>query len=192
MRTLLGCLASATVLCLLTAGCGTVARNETSPSPQNNPNVRAQQTEPRAKPITDSKAVAKHLESLAMGIPGVHNAHCVIAGNVAVVGIDVDSKLERSRIGTIKYSVAEAFRKDPYGVNAVVTADMDLSERLKEIGADIRNGRPIQGFSEEMADIIGRIVPQLPRDTMPKDEHTESIKQAPRMNEKSLNHDARR
>jgi len=161
-----------------------VARNETSPSPQNNPNVRVQQTEPRAKPITDSRSVANHLESLAKGIPGVRNAHCVIAGNVAVVGIDVDSKLERSRIGTIKYSVAEAFRKDPYGINAIVTADMDLSERLNEIGADIRNGRPIQGFSEEMADIIGRIVPQMPRDTLPKDEHTEQSRtnQAPKIN----------
>lgn len=167
MRTILSCLASATVICLITAGCGTVARNETSPSPQNNSRVKAQQTEPRAKAITDPRKVAVHLESLAKGISGVNNAHCVIAGNLAVVGIDVDRKLDRSRVGTIKYSVAEAFRKDPYGVNAIVTADIDLSQRLNEIGADIRRGRPIQGFSEEMADIIGRIVPQLPRDTEP-------------------------
>jgi len=168
MRSFFSCLASVTVVCLLAAGCGTVARNETSPSPQNNARVKAQQTAPRAKAITDPRKVELHLESLAKGIPGVKNAHCVIAGNMAVVGIDVDSKLDRSRIGTIKYSVAEAFRKDPYGVDAVVTADVDLAQRLREIGADMRRGRPIQGFAEEMSDIIGRIVPQMPRDTVPQ------------------------
>ncbi len=166
MRSFLSCLASVTVICLLAAGCGTVARNETSPSPQNNDRVRAQQTTPRAKAITDPRKVELHLESLAKRIPGVKNAHCVIAGNLAVVGIDVDSKLDRSRIGTIKYSVAEAFRKDPYGIDAVVTADIDLAQRLREIGADVRRGRPVQGFAEEMSDIIGRIVPQMPRDTL--------------------------
>nr|WP_233516705.1 YhcN/YlaJ family sporulation lipoprotein [Paenibacillus curdlanolyticus] len=169
MRSFLSCLASATVICLLVAGCGTVARNETSPSPQNNNRVKAQQTEPRAKQISDPKQVQVHLEELAKGIHGVKNAHCVIAGNLAVVGIDVDSTLDRARIGTIKYSVAEAFRKDPYGIDAVVTADMDLSQRLREIGADIRRGRPFAGFAEEMSDIIGRIVPQMPRDTIPRE-----------------------
>jgi YhcN/YlaJ family sporulation lipoprotein len=161
-------LVSAMILCLLATGCGTVARNETSPSPQNNQGVRAQQEVPRHKVILSSKQTAAHLETLAKRIPGVRGAHCVVFNNTAIVGIDVDGHLERSRVGTIKYSVAEAFRKDPLGVNAVVTADMDLSHRLWEIQADIRRGRPIAGFTEEMADIIGRIVPQLPRDTQPK------------------------
>ncbi|GFN30374.1 YhcN/YlaJ family sporulation lipoprotein [Paenibacillus xylaniclasticus] len=181
MRSFFNCLASITILSLLIAGCGTVARNETSPSPQNNARIKAQQTAPRAKAITDPRQVELHLESLAKGIPGVKNAHCVIAGNIAVVGIDVDSKLDRSRIGTIKYSVAEAFRKDPYGVDAIVTADIDLAQRLREIGADIRRGRPVQGFAEEMSDIIGRIVPQMPRDTIPQP-NDPSASKSPRMN----------
>ena len=39
-------LVSALVLCLLATGCGTVARNETSPSPQNNKRVKVQQSTP--------------------------------------------------------------------------------------------------------------------------------------------------
>ncbi|MFC4103935.1 YhcN/YlaJ family sporulation lipoprotein [Paenibacillus xanthanilyticus] len=161
-------LVAAMLLCLLATGCGTVARNETSPSPQNDDRVRAQQTAPRKKEISSPKQVAAHLELLAKQIPGVKGAHCVVMGNTAVVGIDVDGKLERSRVGTLKYAVAEAFRKDPYGVDAIVTADMDLAQRLQEVRADWNRGRPIAGFAEEMADIIGRIVPQLPRDTMPE------------------------
>ncbi|WP_274651876.1 YhcN/YlaJ family sporulation lipoprotein [Paenibacillus humicola] len=156
---------SALFLSLLTAGCGTVARNETSPSPQNNAGVHVQQSVPREMDVAGPEQVTVHLERLAASIPGVQGAHCVVLGNTAVVGIDVDGKLDRSRVGTLKYAVAEAFRKDPYGVNAVVTADMDLTQRLQEIGADIRRGRPIAGFAEEMADIVGRIVPQLPRNT---------------------------
>ncbi|AZN40505.1 YhcN/YlaJ family sporulation lipoprotein [Paenibacillus albus] len=160
-------LVSAIILCLLATGCNTVARNETSPSPQNDNRVRAQQSAPQKKQISNSKQVAAHLESLARGVPGVKAAHCVVFKNTAVVGIDVAGNLDRSRVGTIKYAVAEAFRKDPYGIDAVVTADMDLSTRLKEVQADIKRGRPFAGMAEEMADIIGRIVPQLPRDVQP-------------------------
>jgi YhcN/YlaJ family sporulation lipoprotein len=161
-------LVSAMVLLLLATGCGTVARNETSPSPQNNPGVRAQQDVPRRQVISSPNEVAAHLEALAASVPGVKAARCVVFRNTAIVGIDVDSRMERSRVGTVKYAVAEAFRKDPYGVNAVVTADIDMNRRLQEIGADIRRGRPIAGFAEELADIIGRIVPQLPRNTVPE------------------------
>ncbi len=157
-------------LCLLMAGCGSGSRNNISPSPHNNNGMTTQQTHPRTLAEVDNNQVAAHLEALAQSVPGVNKAHCVIMGNKAVVGIDVDEHLERSRVGTIKYSVAEAFRKDPYGIDAIVTADMDLSGRLKEIGADIRRGRPIAGFAEEMADIIGRIVPQVPRDTPPAED----------------------
>lgn len=72
--------------------------------------------------------------------------------------------MDRSKIGTIKYSVAEALRKDPYGANAIVTADMDLDQRLRNIRDKSRQGLVVKGFAEEMADIIGRIMPQLPED----------------------------
>ncbi|GJM81317.1 hypothetical protein HMSSN139_38130 [Paenibacillus sp. HMSSN-139] len=108
-----------------------------------------------------------YLEQLVKKVPGVKGAHCVIMGKTAIVGIDVDSRLERARVGSIKYTVAEALRKDPHGAGAIVTADMDLNQRITEIGNKIRDGRPVSGFATELADIIGRIVPQLPNDTRP-------------------------
>jgi len=158
------------VIVLLTAsGCSNLAKNGASPSAQNNNQqnnrqVRVQQTVPPKQEMKNASAVAERLEQLALSVPGVRNATTVVIGNTAIVGIDVDGNLDRSRVGTMKYSVAEALRKDPYGVHAVVTADLDIRNRLTEIRKDIRAGRPISGFAGELADMIGRIMPQLPKD----------------------------
>lgn len=116
-------------------------------------------------------AHAEHLEKLAERIPQVHHATCVILGPIAIVGIDVDGKLEREKVDTIKYSVAETLRNDPLGLQAVVTADIDMYQRLVEIREHARNGRPIAGFANELADMIGRIMPQLSNETIPQTEH---------------------
>jgi len=125
--------------------------------------VRVQQTATE-QDKERTRATEARLEQLAESIQEVQHANCVIVGDTAVVGIDVGGDVDRSRVGTIKYAVAEALRKDPVGIDAIVTADMDLNYRLQEIRQDIQNGRPMQGIAEELADIVGRIVPQLPRD----------------------------
>ncbi|WP_168120668.1 YhcN/YlaJ family sporulation lipoprotein [Paenibacillus sp. HB172176] len=152
---------------LLLSGCGANANPDSSPSQHNNGSLHAQENGAGKKLIEDRSAVEAHLEELAKGVDGVNDANCVIIGNTAIVGINVNGSVERSRVGTIKYSVAEAFHNDPYGIDAIVTADIDIRDRLKEIGADIRNGRPLSGFANEMADIIGRLIPQLPRNIAP-------------------------
>ncbi len=110
----------------------------------------------------NSQQVSQHLVELITGIPGVEDATAVVLGRYAVVGIDVDSKLDASRTGTIKYSVAEALKKDPYGANAVVTADPDTVQRLREMGRQIRQGHPIGGIIRELSAIVGRLMPQVP------------------------------
>ncbi|MFC5467142.1 YhcN/YlaJ family sporulation lipoprotein [Cohnella suwonensis] len=153
-------------LALGPAGCG---NNSKSSAPESSSvRYQAQQAgNATEKTLSNPKQVSAHLESLARGVEGVKSANCVVFGKFAVVGIDVDSKMERSKVGTIKYAVAEAFRKDPYGIDAVVTADIDMAQRLREIRADTRAGRPIAGFAEELADIVGRLVPQIPRNVIP-------------------------
>ncbi|TXK77126.1 YhcN/YlaJ family sporulation lipoprotein [Paenibacillus sp. N3.4] len=149
---------------ILVTGCSQAPKNGASPQNTSQNQVKVQQIAPQKLEIKDSKAVAERLENLAASIPQVESAHCVVFGNTAVVGINVNKEMDRSRVGTVKYSVAEALKKDPYGVNAIVTADMDLDQRLRDIRDNIKEGRPITGFAEQMADIMGRIMPQLPRD----------------------------
>ena len=108
--------------------------------------------------------IAEHLVDLATKNPDVKDATAVVAGNYAVVGIDVDKDLERSRVGSVKYSVAETLKDDPYGAKAVVVADADTVERLREMRKDIQNGKPVSGIMDELAAIVGRLMPQIPYD----------------------------
>lgn len=164
---------------LLLLGCAKTGTDGAA-SPEQ---VKTKQTIPADPELTNGMDVSEHLEQLAKSVPNVKDANCVVIGNTAIVGIDVDAHLDRSRVGTIKYSVAEALRKDPYGVHAVVTADIDIAQRIREIAADVRQGKPISGFAEELADIVGRIVPQLPKDIVPRDEQPNG-KQEPKLDKK--------
>lgn len=156
------------LLLLVAAGCGKTPQGAApSPDGQTNPQIKVQQTLPPPQDIKNPQEVAAHLEEIAQRVPRVNAAHCVVFGNTAIVGIDIDKELDRAKVGTIKYSVAEALRKDPYGANAIVTADMDLDQRLKQIRDNIRAGKPISGFANELAAIIGRIMPQLPQNVNP-------------------------
>lgn len=125
--------------------------------------------------------ISKHLVRLASSMPSVNDATAVVLGRYAIVGIDVDKNLDRSEVGSIKYSVAESLKNDPHGARAVVVADPDINARLKEIYADIQNGKPVQGILNELADISGRLIPEIPADMIeptPANHSTEKPKQS--------------
>jgi YhcN/YlaJ family sporulation lipoprotein len=121
--------------------------------------------------------ISKRLVELATSIPNVKDATAVVLGRYAIVGIDVSGDIERSQVGTIKYSVAESLKEDPYGAKAIVVADADTNARLKEIQGDIKKGRPVQGIMEELADVAGRLIPEIPADMVdPNPKTTEKQK----------------
>lgn len=113
---------------------------------------------------------ADHLKSIAKSIPQVSDAYCLTVGNLAIVAIDVEPTLDRSKVDTIKYSVAQALKKDPDGASALVTADLDLTQNVREISAQVSAGHPIAAFTNELGDILGRLIPQLPQDTVDREE----------------------
>src|SRR5690625_4585834 len=108
------------------------------------------------------KQMANHLANVANDVPQVNDAVAVVAGPYAVVGIDVDKDLDRTRVGSIKYSVAEALQHDPYGKTAVVVADADVMERLRGMGDKISQGQPVQGVDDEHSAMVGRYMPDFP------------------------------
>jgi YhcN/YlaJ family sporulation lipoprotein len=110
--------------------------------------------------------IARHLAEVANRVPNVDDAAALVIGKYAIVGIDVNDKIDASRVGTIKYSVAESLQKDPYGANAIIIADPDLYTRLKNIVREVNNGRPVQAFMNEIADIVGRVMPEIPSDLL--------------------------
>ncbi|MDA5108732.1 YhcN/YlaJ family sporulation lipoprotein [Brevibacillus thermoruber] len=145
---------------------------------------RVQQTAPSPAYNQSPQATANRLVQLATRVKNVNNATAVVLGKWAVVGIDVNAHLDRPEVGVIKYSVAEALKEDPQGANAIVTADPDIVQRLREMAADIQRGHPVAGFAEELGDIVGRLMPQFPRDVR-KREETPSRENEQRINKSS-------
>ncbi|MBR3206441.1 MAG: YhcN/YlaJ family sporulation lipoprotein [Bacillus sp. (in: Bacteria)] len=121
----------------------------------------------QARPSTD---VAEHLVNVTEHVADVNDATAIVIGRYAVVGIDVKDDLDRSKVETIKYSVAKALRNDPEGANAVVVADPDTVSRLKEMGKEIQAGRPVSGIMDELAAIVGRVMPEMPKNEIERNE----------------------
>lgn len=157
---------SIAIIPLLLIGCGMGNKNPGNTNGNTNVTVqekqRVPQTNEQQKQNLSATETANRLADLATKVPNVNDATVIVMGNTAIVGIDVNAKLDRPRVGTIKYTVAEALKKDPYGKTAIVIADPDVVQRIREMNQDIKRGRPIAGFAEELADIAGRFMPQLP------------------------------
>jgi YhcN/YlaJ family sporulation lipoprotein len=148
---------------LLVVGCQQKDSNSLADKEQrNNQFVNVKNSDPRESPDLRYNEMAQHLAELASDVPNVNDAAAVVAGPYAVVGIDVDKDLDRSRVGTIKYSVVEALQHDPYGKTAVVVADADVMERLRGMGNKISQGHPVYGFVDELSAIVGRYMPEFP------------------------------
>ncbi|MFA9557314.1 YhcN/YlaJ family sporulation lipoprotein [Evansella sp. AB-rgal1] len=106
--------------------------------------------------------VANHLAQLSIRVPEVNNATAIVIGPYALVGINVSGEIDQSEVGSIKYQVAEALASDPYGASAAVTADPDVIDRIKEMRVEMGQGRPIAAIMNELAAIIGRVIPVVP------------------------------
>ncbi|MCL6585828.1 MAG: YhcN/YlaJ family sporulation lipoprotein [Anoxybacillus sp.] len=133
-------------------------------SPNDESLVRVKNTVNEKVQTKSGQQIAHHLADLANRVPNVEDATVLVVGKYAVVGIDVKDNIDRSRVGTVKYSVAESLQKDPYGANAIIIADPDLYTRLRNIARQVDNGRPVQSVMNELAAIVSRVMPEIPSD----------------------------
>lgn len=158
------------------------ALNQPAPNQHQAKTQAVHQTEPKPVYNQSPQAKSQRLSQLASRVKKVKSATAVVAGNWAVVGITVDPALDRPEVGVIKYSVAEALKADPQGANAIVTANPAIVQRLREMSADMRQGKPIKGIAEELSDIVGRIMPQLPRNVQQNEQPQNRRNQLQRTN----------
>ncbi len=184
-------LISLLILTLVLAACSNKNEVGYNANQNSNPNkpITVKNSNYKQVERKSGQQISKHLVDLTTGIPDVKDATAVVIGKYAFVGIDVDSNVERSKVGSIKYSVAEALKDDPYGAKAIVVADPDLYARLKEINKDIRKGEPLKGIMNELSDISGRLMPEIPKSlkqTNPENAPKEPKKQMNNKKEKQL------
>nr|WP_276513926.1 YhcN/YlaJ family sporulation lipoprotein [Bacillus sonorensis] len=152
-----------TVMLLSACGIQNNARDNANELPGNKP-VQVKNTAQEPVNREDGQAISRRLVKITESVPGVNDATAIVLGRLAVVGIDVKDNLERSKVESIKYSVAQALQNDPYGANAAVVADPDTVNRLRAMGKEIQAGRPVKGILDELAAIVGRVLPEVPND----------------------------
>lgn len=174
-------------ICIFLVACQ--SNNNDNALPTKNDNNRVTQVKnssPNTKKNLTNRQVSDHLANVAGKVPNVIDAAALIAGPYAVVGINVDKDLDKSRVGTIKYSVTEALHHDPYGRTAVVVADADITQRLRSMGNKIKQGHPVQGIVDELAAIVGRYIPEVPIKENQPDEPDQNKKVIPKEDKQDL------
>ncbi|MBD1224429.1 YhcN/YlaJ family sporulation lipoprotein [Virgibacillus halodenitrificans] len=158
------------IIMFVISGCQQNEEEALESKENNQQFLQVKNSEPTDLQNLSNKEIADRLANIASDVPNVRGASAVVAGPYAVVGIDVDKDLDRSRVGTLKYSVSEALYHDPYGKTAVVVADADATERIRNMGNKIKQGHPVQGVVDELAAIVGRYMPDFPiQDDQPVD-----------------------
>jgi YhcN/YlaJ family sporulation lipoprotein len=108
--------------------------------------------------LTDA---ANDIANTVNRIPGVERAAVLLTGKTALVGVDLASNITGSRIDTIKYSVKEAAERSGNGYHAIVTADIDTVTRVRALVNGMKNGKPVTTLSDEFADIVSRLIPEM-------------------------------
>jgi len=148
---------------VMLVGCNQQNREESLPDQEASDKlIQVENTNERNQNTLTNTQIANHLVEVADSVPDVNNSTAIVVGPYAVVGLNLDKDLDRSRVGTVKYSVLEALQKDPYGKTAVVVADGDVAERIREMNNKMQQGHPVQGVIEEVAAIVGRYMPNFP------------------------------
>lgn len=157
---------SLVVTTLLTSVVTACALDNKPPSEDASPktqNVSYKQRAPQTAVPSEQKRTqsdTERLAQLALKVPQVKQVSAVSLGRYTIVALDVNPDLDSSRVGTVKYAVAQALRDDPRGKSALVTADVDLLHRIQEMNKEISQGRPVAGIMKELASIASRIAPQ--------------------------------
>jgi YhcN/YlaJ family sporulation lipoprotein len=126
---------------------GTNQGNVTGTNPGSNMNTTT----------AKSDDIAKACES----VEGVQNAMVVVTGNTAYVGIDTDRNTVVANERDIKKNVAQAVRATGSNVNTVyVSTDMKFMDRLRSVGAGLRNGRPVDEFTTDLKNMVQSVTPE--------------------------------
>lgn len=152
------------ILILVLTACqqGANEKLEQSKQDENNRFYQTNYANPNVEEKRSNSEIATHLADVASRVPEVNQASALVAGPYTVIAIDVKEDIDRSRVGSIKYTVSEALYHDPYGKTAVVIADGDIMARIQSMNDKIQQGHPVQGIVDELAAIVGRYMPEFP------------------------------
>ena len=105
---------------------------------------------------------SKMISDKLADLDGVNDSTVLITGKTALIGLDIPSDFEKAKTEEIKKTVESKVKSLDKDIDKViVTADADLTTRIRNVGTDVEGGKPISGFGTEIEEIIKRITPNM-------------------------------
>lgn len=166
------------ISCLIFTGCGNNKNNNTTNPPANNnqtdtPNEDADNNilpgdeDNNTTDNTTNSAdgdlhdrAEKIADAVVKDVAQVKDARTVISERLAYVSVEIDNTADTAESATLKDEITEVVKKTDTEIETVyVMEDADTFTRMKEIGDDIANGKPISGFAEELENLFVRVTP---------------------------------
>lgn len=170
------------VSCLVFTGCSNKNNSQQTPPATNNQtdteqnnttnekdktNMQSQQDNAAATPTdrtVDNSDLNQRAEKIADAVveqvAQVKDARTVISEKMAYVSVAIDETADTAESATLKDEISQVVKKTDTEIDTVyVMEDADTFTRMKEIGEDIANGKPISGFAEELENLFVRVTP---------------------------------
>lgn len=102
----------------------------------------------------------KIADAVVKNIAQVKDARTVISERMAYVSVEIDKTADTAESATLKDEISKVVKKTDTEIETVyVMEDADTFTRMKEIGEDIGNGKPVSGFIEELENMFVRVTP---------------------------------
>ena len=118
---------------------------------------------------TGGTTQADRLEKSVEQMTGVDDATVVVSGNTAYVGIDTDGDVSGKKfsygnstgVAALKQACAQKVRaSNPQIQTVYVSTDANFGERLRRVGDGVRTGSPVNGFRNELNELVRRLTPE--------------------------------
>lgn len=102
----------------------------------------------------------KIADAVVKDVAQVKDARTVISEKMAYVSVSIDETADTDQSAALKDEISEVVKKTDTEIETVyVMEDADTFTRMKEIGEDIANGKPVSGFAEELENMFVRVTP---------------------------------
>ncbi|WP_053955893.1 YhcN/YlaJ family sporulation lipoprotein [Inediibacterium massiliense] len=177
---------SSLILSILIGGC-TPARKPVVPNPTPNPapnvppavnrerdsdtidqyenntpmNPNTTPVNPNTTTMDRNRKMENDVENGINKITGVSNATVLINNNTAYVGVDLAANIESAKTNAKKDEIIKKVKDMEPAINTVyVSTDVDVVGRFRNYARDVRNGKPISGFIDEIEEMFRRPVPR--------------------------------
>lgn len=146
------------LMCISLTACATAKKPAEEKKDNANINVQEEKT------VTENKTLDTRATKIADAVnkvEGVNSSYVAISNRNALVGVDINKDYEGKITDDLRKKVEDAVKNTDKEIDTVaLTADVDLTERIKNLGSDIRAGKPLSGLGTEIEEILKRIIPR--------------------------------